>query len=97
MPKRFQIKSERIDIQSAVESIIALKNNIVNLAYRIDAMEMFISRVHQDMNTLETQLLEAEQDYPNKSENSLKSLLKPILSVSRRLLVTLFSIVVLSK
>lgn len=59
-----------------------MKTNIRNLAYRIDAMEMFISRVHQDMNTLEMQVLEAEQDYPDKSENPLKNLLKPILSVS---------------
>lgn len=59
-----------------------MKTSIRNLAYRIDAMEMFISRVHQDMNTLEMQLFEAEQDYPDKSENPLKNLLKPILSVS---------------
>lgn len=45
-------------------------------------MEVFISKVHQDMNTLETQLLEAEQDFPDKSRKSLKNLLKPIFSVS---------------
>ncbi len=60
---------------------MAMKSDIIALTYRIDAMETFISRVHQDMNTLETQLVEAEQDYPHKSEKSLKKFLKPIFSV----------------
>lgn len=58
-----------------------MKRDIIDLVQRIDAMEVFISRVHQDMNTLETQLVEAEQDFPDKQENPLKNLLKPIFSV----------------
>lgn len=77
-----QIKTERIDIETIFANILTMKSNIINLAYRIDAMEMFISRVHQDMNTLEIQLIEAEQDCPDKAENTFKNLFKPIFSVS---------------
>lgn len=69
-------------METAYKNIIQLKSDIAKLAYRIDGMEMFISRVHQDMNTLENQLIEAEQDYPDRPENTLKSLFKPIFSVS---------------
>ncbi|XKL69643.1 hypothetical protein PGB90_007412 [Kerria lacca] len=74
------IKTERIDIETIFANILTMKSNIINLAYRIDAMEMFISRVHQDMNTLEIQLIEAEQDCPDKAENTFKNLFKPIFS-----------------
>ncbi|XP_065201082.1 uncharacterized protein LOC135832039 [Planococcus citri] len=74
------ISSERSEIESAYKNIMKLKSDVSELAYRVDGMEMFISRVHRDMNSLETQLLEAEQDYPDRSEMTLKSLFKPIIS-----------------
>lgn len=63
-----------------------MKRQIIELTDRIDAMEVFISKVHQDMNTLEAQLVEAEQDFPDRSGKSIKKLLKPIFSVSSRTL-----------
>ena len=64
------------------KSVADMKRKVSDLVYRIDAMEVFISKVHQDMNTLETQLNEAEQDFPDRSGKSFKNLLKPIFSVS---------------
>ena len=85
------MKEERVDIESVFKNIPVIKRKILDLTYRIDAMEVFISKVHQDMNTLETQLNEAEQDFPDKSGKSFKNLLKPIFSV-RAYAMNFFSI-----
>lgn len=68
-----------------VESILSRRDELFALCERVHKLEALISRVQQDVNIIETQVIEAEQDIKSNSEGKLRSMLRPLLFVSKKI------------
>ncbi|XP_066996589.1 biogenesis of lysosome-related organelles complex 1 subunit 4 isoform X2 [Anabrus simplex] len=60
-----------------VPEILAQKDGLQSLCQRIDSLETFVSRVHHDLDIVETQMDVAESDV-GSSEGTLRNILKPL-------------------
>lgn len=64
------------------------KVKLMVLCEQVHKLETFVSRVAQDVNFMEAKVIEAEYDIKDNSEGKLKSMLKPLMFVSRTLSLT---------
>lgn len=69
-----------------VENILSRRGELLALCEKVHKLEALVSRVHQDVNVIETQVMEAEQDIKYNSEGKLRSMLRPLLFMKPDLL-----------
>lgn len=72
-----------------IENLLSRRKELFELCERVHKLEALVSRIQQDVNVVETQVIEAEQDIKTTNEGKLRSMLRPLLFVSKKIVFIL--------